>query len=208
MLYDLIIIGGGVAAFTASLFSARRGLKVLVIGKDIAGQANFSDTIENYPGFEEIGGYDLVTKIRKQAENYGVEFLQAEVSKVKTLSDGEFVVTAFEQQYKAKSLILAFGKTPMDLGVPGEKELKGKGISYCATCDAPLYKNKIVVVAGIGDIAADAGILAAKFAKKVYVLSKNDKFVAHPALTKALFKKSNVELVPFAKDLLDLDEWH
>jgi thioredoxin reductase (NADPH) len=93
-------------------------------------------------------------------------------------------------------VILAFGKTPRDLNVPGENELKGKGVSYCATCDASLYKNKIVAIAGIGDIAADAGLLCAKFAKKVYILSKSDKFMGHPGLVKMLFKKRNVELVP------------
>jgi thioredoxin reductase (NADPH) len=107
------------------------------------------------------------------------------------------VVTAYDKQYKASGIILAYGKSPMDLNVPGELELKGKGVSYCANCDAPLYKNKTVAVAGIGDVAADAGLLLSKYAKKVYILSKSDKFVGHPALTKALFKKANVELVPF-----------
>jgi thioredoxin reductase (NADPH) len=195
-MYDLIIIGGGVAAFTSALFASRRGLKILVIGKDIAGQANFTDLIENFPGIEETGGFELVSTIKKQAEKLGVEFLEAEVSKVKSTEEF-FVVTAYDKQYKSEALILAYGKTPRDLGIPGEQELKGKGVSYCANCDAPLFKNKVVVIAGIGDIAADAGLLCSKFAKKVYVLSKTDKFVAHPALTKALFKKPNVELVPF-----------
>jgi thioredoxin reductase (NADPH) len=195
-MYDVIIIGGGVAAFTSALFASRRGLKVLVLGKDLAGQANFSDLIENYPGIEETGGLELVSAIKNQAEKFSVEFVQAEVSKIKSVND-EFIVTAYEKQYKGQSVILAFGKTPQDLAVPGEQELKGKGVSYCVTCDAPLFKNKIVAIAGVGDIAADAGLLCAKFAKKVYILSKTDKLVAHPALTKALFKKQNVELVPF-----------
>ncbi|MBX4186964.1 MAG: FAD-dependent oxidoreductase [Candidatus Doudnabacteria bacterium] len=195
-MFDVIIVGGGVAAFSAALFASRRGLKLLVIGKDIAGQANFTDTIENFPSQEEIGGYELVTKIRKQATAHGSEFLEAEVTKVK-FTQGAFVLTAYEKQYKAKSVILAFGKTPRDLGVVGEQELKGHGVTYCANCDAPLYKGKIVAVAGIGDVAADAGILLSKYAKKVYIFSKTDKFVAHPALTKALFRKNNVELVPF-----------
>jgi thioredoxin reductase (NADPH) len=195
-MHDLIIVGGGVSAFTAALFASRRGLKTLVIGKDIAGQANFTDSIENYPGIVEVGGYELVSSIKKQAEKFGVEFLEAEVSKIKSANE-EFVITAYEKQYKASSVILAYGKTPLDLAVPGENELKGKGVSYCATCDAPLFKNKVVAIAGIGDIAADAGLLCAKFAKKVYILSKTDKLIAHPALTKALFKKPNVEMVPF-----------
>lgn len=194
-MFDVIIIGAGVAGFSAALYTSRRGLKTLVIGKDVAGQANFTDAIENFPGIEEIGGFELVSQIRRQAEKFGAKFLEAEVAKIKPANDS-FVVTAYGKQFKAESLILAYGKTPQDLNVAGEQELKGKGISYCATCDAPFYKNKIVAVAGIGDIAADAGILCAKFAKKVYILSKTDKFTAHPALTKALFKKPNVELVP------------
>jgi thioredoxin reductase (NADPH) len=193
-MFDVIIIGGGVSAFSAAIYTARRGLKILVIGKDIAGQANYTDEIQNYPGIMEIGGFELVNSIKTQAEKSGAEFLQAEVSKLKVLEDS-FVVTAFEKQYKTSAVILAYGKNPMDLAVPGENELKGKGVSYCATCDAPLFKNKIVAVVGIGDIAADAALLLSKFAKKVYVLAKRDKFIAHPALHKALFKKPNVQLI-------------
>ena len=203
-MFDVIIVGGGVAAFSAAIFTSRRGLKTLVIGKDIAGQANYTDEIQNFPGIPQTGGFELVAKIRSQAEKFGAQFLQAEVSKISARggsasggkSDQFFIVTAYSKQYKAESLILAYGNTPRDLNVPGEQEMKGKGITYCATCDAPLFKNKVVAVAGIGDLATDAGLLSAKYAKKVYILSKTDKFVASLALTKALFKKKNVELVP------------
>ena len=205
-MFDVIVIGGGIAGFTAALFTSRRGLKTLVIGRDIAGQANFSDVIENFPGFEEVGGFELVSTVKIQAEKYGSQFLNAQVSKISARGGSAFggksscfVVTAYGKQYKAEGLILAYGKTPMDLAVAGENELKGKGISYCATCDAPLYKNKIVAVAGIGDIAADAGLLLSKFAKKIYILSKTDKFITHPALNKALFKKPNVEFLSFVQ---------
>jgi len=127
-MYDVIIIGAGVAGFTAALFASRRGLKTLVIGKDVAGQANSTDTIQNYPGLAEIGGFELVKSIREQAESFGAEFIQAEVSKVRNAADS-FVLTAYNHQYKAQSLILAYGKTPRDLGVAGEDELKGKGVS-------------------------------------------------------------------------------
>src|SRR4029078_10588659 len=94
--------------------------------------------------------YELVSAIRAQAEKWGSEYLEAEVSKIKTTETG-FITTAYNNQYKSKTIILAFGKTPRDLGVPGEEELKGHGVSYCATCDAPLFKNKVVAVAGVGD---------------------------------------------------------
>ncbi|OGE88271.1 MAG: hypothetical protein A3J07_00555 [Candidatus Doudnabacteria bacterium RIFCSPLOWO2_02_FULL_49_13] len=195
---DVIIVGAGVAGWTASLYLARRGLKVLVIGKDVGGQANYTDAIENYPGVEEIGGLELSRQIRKQAEKHGVEFLQGEVGALKA-GPNCFVTSAYGRQYKSAAVILAYGKTPQDLGIPGEEQFKGRGVSYCATCDAPLFKNKVVAVVGIGDIAADCALLLSKSAKKILVLSKTDKFVAHPQLSKALFKKPNVELVGFAQ---------
>lgn len=195
-MHDIIIIGGGVAAYSSALFAGRRGLNVLVLAKDIGGQANYTDVIENFPAHPEIGGYKLVSEIKKQAERWGVETEIAEVSKLKPVVDGGFVVQGYEKQYKGKSVILAFGKTPMDLGVPGEEELKGKGVSYCATCDAPLTKNRIVTVAGIGDIGLEAALLCAKFAKKVYTLSKTDKLTGHPALLKKVMGNKKIELVP------------
>src|SRR5258708_20872514 len=122
-MFNVIIVGGGVEDFSAGLFTSRRGLKTLVIGKDVAGQANFSDTIENFPGLEEIGGYDLVSTIRRQAEKYGAEYLQAEVSKLKFASDA-FVVTAYDKQYKTQNIIFAFCQTTTDFNVTGGKELK------------------------------------------------------------------------------------
>lgn len=198
LMFDVIVIGAGVTGWTSSLFLARRGLKVLVIGKDIGGQANFTDLIENYPALSEVGGFELVQKIRTQASKFGVEFLEAEVGSIKAAANC-FVTNAYGKQYKSSALILAYGKTPRDLGVAGEQEFKGRGVCYCANCDVPLYKNKVVAVVGVGDIAADAALLLSKFAKKVFVLTKTDKFIAHPALHKALFKKPHVELLPFAQ---------
>ena len=199
-MHDVIIVGGGVAAFSAALFVSRRGHKTLVIGKDIGGQANYTDVIENYPGLPESGGYQLVSVIRQQAESFGAEYLSAEASKIKA-ADGGFVVTAYHKQYKSQALILAFGKTPRDLAVPGEEEFKGRGISYCATCDAPLFKRKIVTVAGIGDISLEAALLAAKYANKVYLLAKSDKLIGHPALLKAVRSNRKIELMPFVQIL-------
>lgn len=195
-MYDLIIIGGGVAAFSAALFAGRRGLKILVLAKDIGGQANHTDLIENYPGISEVGGLELISKIKQQAEKFGIEVVMTEASKVKPISEG-LVVTAGDKQYKSQALILAYGKTPRDLGVPGEEELKGHGVSYCVTCDAPLYKNKVVAVVGVGDLNLDAALLVSRYAKKVYLLSKTDKLIGHPGLLKAVGRKSNIEIIRF-----------
>jgi thioredoxin reductase (NADPH) len=200
-MHDVVIVGGGMAAFTAALYSARRGLKVLVIAKDIGGQANYTDLIENYPGITETGGFELISSVRKQAEHWDVEIVNAEVDNVKRLEQG-FVTSAYGKQYKSKTVILAFGKTPQDLRVSGEDLFKGQGISYCATCDAPLFKGKTVAVAGIGDLGLDAILLLTKYAKKVYALAKGDRLPGgHPALLKMVMQKKKVELVPFIEIL-------
>lgn len=195
-MYDLLIIGGGPAAFSAALFASRRGLKVLVLAKDIGGQANFTDVIENFPGIATTGGYELISKMRKQAEGWGTEVEIAEITKLKAVEGGGFVAHGYGKQYKGQAVVLAFGNTPRDLEVAGEKELKGKGVSYCATCDAPLYKGKTVVVAGYGDLGLEAALLCAKYAKKVYTLSKTDKLIGHPGLHKKVMKNKKIELVP------------
>lgn len=197
-MHDVIIIGGGVAAYSAAIFVARRGLSVLVLAKDIGGQANFTDLIENYPGLAETGGLELISKIKKQAESFGAKTLMAEADKIKSISGG-FVVTAYGQQYKAQALILAYGKTPRDLGVAGEQEFKGRGVSYCATCDARLFKGKTVAVVGIGDLNLEASLLCSRFARQVYLLSKNDKLIGHASLTKAIGKKKNIKVVTFVR---------
>jgi thioredoxin reductase (NADPH) len=194
---DLIIIGGGLAAYSAAFYAGRRGLQVLVLAKDIGGQVNYTDVIENFPGLATIGGYQLVQKIKKQAEEWGAVTEIQEVKKIKPVVEGDpgFVVQTFGKQYKSRAVILAFGKTPMDLGVVGEADLKGRGVSYCATCDAPLYKGKTVVVAGYGDLGLETALLCAKYAKKVYTLSKSDKLVGHSALVKKVLQHKKIALV-------------
>src|SRR3989338_3186270 len=197
-MFNVIIIGGGMAAFSAAIYAARRGLSILVLAKDIGGQANSTDLIENYPGVSETGGYNLVNSVRAQAINFGAQVKMAEVEKIKSAA-GSFIVYAYGKQYKGSAVILAFGKTPRDLDVPGEQEFKGKGVSYCATCDAPFYKGKSVAVVGVGDLSIEAALLCGKFAKKVYVLSKTDKLIGHTSLVKALLRRKNVQIVPFVR---------
>jgi len=197
-MYDLLIVGGGMAAFSAALYSSRRGLKTVVLAKDIGGQANYTDVIENYPGLAETRGHALVSFIRGQAEHWGAEVIITEINQLKAV-EGGFVVSGFAGQYKGRAVILAFGKTPMDLGVAGEEQFKGRGVSYCATCDAPLAKGRVAVVAGFGDLGLDAALLAAKFAQKVYTLSKTDKLIGHPALLKKVKNHKKIELVPFVQ---------
>ena len=155
--YDVVIIGGGPSGLTAAIYTSRRALKTLIVSKDIGGQMSLTDDIENYPGFESIEGLALGQKFQQQAEKTGTKFLFEEVtSLVKTNGNGFIVKTASDKEIKTKTVILAFGLTPRNLGVPGEKELVGRGISYCATCDGPLYRGKETAVVGGGNAALDA----------------------------------------------------
>lgn len=173
--YDVIVVGGGPAGLTAALYSARRGLKTLVLSQDIGGQAATTGTVENYPGFDLVDGFELMMKFKAQAEKYGAAIVLEEVSGIKKTDDGFFVQSA-NGEYSAMALILAQGLTHKHLNVPGEADLVGKGISYCATCDAPLYKGKATAVIGGGNSAMDAALLLAHFSPTVTLITHNAEF--------------------------------
>ncbi len=197
-IYDTIIIGGGAAGLTAALYASRRALKTLLISPDIGGQAATTDEIENYPGVELISGPDLMNRFKRQAEKFGTEFVFTEATKIKSEQDKEnkplFSISTNLGDFVGYSLILAFGLTHRHLNVPGEKEFEAKGVSYCATCDAPLFKNKPVAVVGGGNSAVDAALLLAKHSPKVYLINRNDKFNAEAVLVEQL-KQPNIELI-------------
>ena len=173
MNYDTIIIGGGPAGLTAALYASRRSLQTLVLTKDIGGQAAKTFDIENYPGLEHTTGPAFAMTLKKQAENFGTKISYEEVKSITKNENDSFAVKTSGQTYTAKSIILALGKKPKELEVPGEKEFIGKGVSYCATCDAPFFKNKTVVVVGGGNSALDAAIVCSKFASQVYILHRS-----------------------------------
>jgi thioredoxin reductase (NADPH) len=193
-MYDTIIIGGGPAGLAAALYSARRALKTLLITKDVGGQANLAYRVENYPGFKRISGIKLMQKFYKQALQAGAEIVFGEVVKIKE-KKGNYLVKTRKKTYEAKTLILAFGKIPRNLNVPGEKKFEGKGVSYCAICDMPLFKNKVVAVVGGGNSALDAALYGSKIAKKVYLIHRRKGFRAFEYLAEKLRKKKNVELI-------------
>lgn len=194
MIYDVIIVGGGPAGMTAAIYTSRRMLKTLVITKELGGQVVKTPDIENYPGFDLIAGIDLAKKFIDQAKKFGAELAYDEVTQLDD-KNKEFVVTGAKGKYRAKSLILAFGKIPRKLKVKGEDEFKGKGVSYCSTCDAPFFKNKIVAVNGGGNSAFDAVLLLAKVAKKVYLIHRRNDFRAEEVLIEKVKKMANVEIV-------------
>ncbi len=198
-LYDLIIIGGASAGLTAALYAGRQGLKTLLLTKDIGGQALLTDSIQNYPGFVNIEGLELMKKFQEQAGLYGVRILFEEAKEIREKDGVCFTVKTPRGEYDACTLILAFGKTPRDLGVEGEERLKSRGVSYCAICDGPLFKDKDVAVVGSSEPAAEAALYLANIASKVYVIHKLAKMLAPEDLLEALRSKSKITFVPEAE---------
>lgn len=198
-IYDVIIIGAGPAGLTAGIYAARRNLKAVIIGKVLGGQTATTPNIENYPGFESVEGLDLSKKMEKQVRSLGVDIFFEEVTKISPIKIGKdekgIVVGTDKKKYNSKTVILAFGKTPRTLGVPGEKEFAGKGITYCVTCDAPLFKNKTVAVIGGGNSAMDAALLLSGIAKKVYIIHRRQELRAFEMVISRVRKKKNVEFI-------------
>ncbi len=194
MKYDVIIVGGAAAGLTAAIYTTRRALKTLVVTQDIGGQAATTPDIENYPGYENIDGLELMGKFKSQAEKYGAEFVYEEVKEVK--KDGETIkVRTNTKEFESRAVILAFGLTHRHLGIPGEEEFIGKGVSYCATCDAPLFKQKDVAVVGGGNSAMDAAILLSKLANKVYLIHRRNEFRGEQVLIDRINEAENIEII-------------
>ena len=183
--YDLIIIGAGPAGLTAGLYGARRALKTLIISKDLGGQASISHDVENYPGVDLIDGLSLMKKFADQANKFGARIKYGEVTEIKKDANG-FLIKTDRENFKGKALILAFGLTPTNLNVPGEQKFKGRGVSYCATCDGPLFKEKSVAVIGGGNSALDAAEYLSKIAGKVYLIHRRDQFRGEEVVVKEL----------------------
>lgn len=193
-MYDVIIIGGGPAGLSAAIYASRRGMKTLVISKDIGGQITRTNEIENYPGFEHITGAELGMKLFNQAKKFGAEIIFDEVKKINVLKN-KFSLKTTDKDIEALSVILAFGKKPRELGVPGEEKLKGKGVSYCATCDAPFFKDKTICVIGGGNSALEATLVSQPIAKKVYLIHRGEQFRGEEYLIDKINKASNVETI-------------
>ncbi len=194
-MYDTIIIGGGPAGLTAAIYTCRKRTSTLVLTMDIGGQTNLTQDIENYPGYEMGPGIDLMKLFEKQALKFGAEIKMAKVEKVRQEKDGFSVEIGDKTKYNAKTIIVAYGKVPQSLGIPGEDELMGKGVSTCVTCDAPLFKGKTVVVIGGGNSAVDGAIELAGIAKKVYLIHRRDQFRGDESSVEKVKKDENIEIV-------------
>lgn len=192
--YDLIIIGAGAAGLTAGIYASRRELKTLVLSLNLGGQAAMASEIENYPGANTKSGVELMKKFAEQAKKFGAEIKFEMVKKIEKV-DQKFIVKSQKEEYLTKTVILALGKTPRRLNIPSEAKFHGRGVVYCATCDAPLFKDKIVAVVGGGNSAFDAALLLTKIAKKVYLIHRRDQFRAEEYRVKRFKKKKNAELL-------------
>jgi len=179
----VLILGSGPAGLTAALYAARADLEpVLVAGLEFGGQVSLTYTVENYPGFPEgIGGPDLTELFRKQAERFGTRF-DYDIATAVDLSQRPYVVQTYNSKYLADSLIITTGATPRHLDVPGEKELTGRGVSYCATCDGWFFKGKDVLVVGGGDSAVEEGLFLTRYAEHVTIVHRRDSLRAGSVL--------------------------
>jgi len=193
----LIIIGAGPAGMSAGIYSVRSGLEPLIIESNVpGGQAALTDFIENYPAFPDgISGQELVKLMEEQCKNLGVEFLNFTQVDLVEKEGKLFRLITNQGDFLAKAVIVATGASPAELGIPGEKEFKGRGVSYCATCDGPLFKNKNILIVGGGDSAIQEAIFLTKFASSMKVVHRRDKLRARKILQEKVFANPKIEIL-------------
>lgn len=193
-MYDIVIIGGGIAGMTSAIYGSRRALRVLIMTGELGGQMAKTPNIENWPGLLLANGAELATKMNEQVEKLGVDFKFEMALKIEK-NEKEFIIKTSRNSYQAKAIILAFGRVPRMLKVPGEKEFVGKGVSYCVNCDGPFFKGKDVAVIGGGNSALDAATMMSNIANKVYLIHRKEKYRAEDYLIKKIESKNNVEKI-------------
>lgn len=193
--YDVIIIGAGPAGLTSGIYAARADLKTLLIERyGDGGQILNTYEVDNYPGFPGITGGDLGAKMSEHLDKFGITRLMAEVERIEFIKDANKVITD-GGTFIGRTIILATGNSPRKLGIPGEEELTGAGVSYCATCDGAFFGKRTVAVVGGGDVAVEDAIFLARGCEKVYLVHRRDELRAAKILQKALFELPNVEIV-------------
>ena len=197
MIYDVIIVGGGPSGMSAAIYASRARLKTLLIEKaGCGGQIAITDHLENYPGFEEgINGFELAMKMEKQARTFGCEITYGEASFIETDDAIKKVILSDKKEYFTKTIIIASGANFRKLGVEGEQEFIGKGVSYCATCDGPFFRNKEIVVVGGGDSALQEALYLTKFATKVNLIHRRDQFRAAKILQEKVFAEPKINII-------------
>jgi len=193
-MYDLIVIGAGPAAFGAGVYAGRYKMKTLIVGTDIGGTANEAHWVENYPGLPGMQGMELAKIMRDQAEKFGAEIKLATVTKAEKTKKG-FKVTTEEGAFEGKTLLIATGMKHRQLNVPGEEAFHGRGVSYCYTCDGPLFRNKTVAVIGGSDSACNGAQALSEHASKVYLIYRGEALRAEPVNAEAVKKNKKIEII-------------
>lgn len=198
-LYDIIIIGGGPAALTAGLYASRGGMKALLVESlSVVAQLAMTEMVENYPGIKRISGFDLLTAFKNQAKDFAMESHEGTVNAISQIKENDKRVWQVESEngiFKALSVIIATGASPKRLNIPGEKEFLGKGVSYCATCDAAFFRNKRIVVVGGGDTAVEEALFLTKFAEKVILVHRKARLRAVKVIQERAFSNKKMEFV-------------
>lgn len=192
-MYDLIILGTGPAGLTASLYASRYGLKTISIGKSLGGTANYAAEVDNYPSFMGTGA-ELMNELKEHAEKFDSEIVNEEIISVEKDKEG-FLVKCKKNEYKGKAIVIALGTERKKLNISGEKELLGRGVSYCATCDGFFFKNKVVGVIGGRDGCANSALMLSELAKKVYLIYRGDSLRCTPIYRKRLHEHKKVEIL-------------
>ena len=194
-IYDVVIIGAGPAGMTAAVYTSRGNLSTLMIERGIpGGQMANTEEVENYPGFGHILGPELSTKMFEHAKKFGAEYAYGDVSEI---IDGEEYKTIIsgKKQYKTRAIILSTGAEYKKMGIPGEKELGGRGVSYCAVCDGAFFKNKKLIVVGGGDSAVEEGVYLTRFAEKVTIVHRRDELRAQKILQDRAFSNEKIDFI-------------
>ncbi len=209
--FDTVILGGGPAGLSAGIYASRGAISTAIVDINMfGGQPSNYLELENYPGFSVVGGYDLMEKFEEHADKFGVQkFPMQEIEKIDLKSNPKIILTK-ETEFRAKSVIIATGAQPMKLGVPGEKEFVGRGVSYCAVCDGAFYREKTVAVVGGGNAAVEEAMYLTKFADKVYVIHRRDELRADKIVQERAFKNEKIEFIwdSVVKEILGDDLVH
>jgi len=194
--YDLVIVGSGPAGLAAAIYAERARIRTLVIEKGMVsgGQVLTTYEVDNYPGLPGVGGYDLGTKFREHADNLGAQFAEDEVLRIEDAGNVKRIICEHET-YEAKAVILATGASHRKLAVPGEEELAGMGVSYCATCDGAFFRKKVTAVIGGGDVALEDAIFLSRMCEKVYLIHRRDEFRGAKSIQEQVFSRENIEVV-------------
>jgi alkyl hydroperoxide reductase subunit F len=192
---DVIVIGGGPAGMTASIYAARKALDQVLISPDVGGQAAWASEIENYLGYSVITGFDLVEKFEEHVKRFGVERLDDRVSALRKHEKTFVVKTVGGREFESRAVIVASGRSARNLGVPGEEQFKGRGVSYCATCDAPLFAGEDVAVVGGGNAGLDAAVQLARICPAVYIIESDTRLTGDKKFQQRIRSARNVKLL-------------